>query len=143
MIRVELRQGPGTVSNEEYNQVVRALWECQKLTVGPGLEMRESTMGKALSVAPGIMRGEREPHILIPAVHGNAVVDLDEATWSTDDNPGYGVWKVELSGVAYDSVNHKLINKYHVCKYDSIGLLYDVSAEQGNDCVAFTTCDEV
>jgi len=49
MIRVQEHNGTGPITVAEYNQLVKAVRECQNMSVGPGLELRRTSAGALIS----------------------------------------------------------------------------------------------
>lgn len=126
------------VSRQEYNDLVEAIQELQKLRVGPGLEMRQSSAGTLLSVVAGAANGTITRVTPTNPKNIYAGVGYD---WETSDISTYdGAGIVINQGVYYDTTSHSF--GQYSCKaiFDNNGLLCKVVPLGDGTIVSLGTC---
>ncbi len=136
MKRLERVTAGSRISASHINAIVDAINELARLSVGPGLTMRQSTGGRTISLqfprglgGPGA--GDYEP----PTCTGGELAELDaeqgEADtddWSRVDDACPVAVKI-VTDVEYDTLTYKLSYRTRSLTFDRCGQLLEISAE--------------
>lgn len=131
---------PGTkITTEMYNELVDTVNGLLKLTVGAGLEMRQTSAGTCISLGTvGISPNYNSPYVTLAHTTGQ---DLD--TWSASSMSVSGVMVPVFSQIVFDPSNGYIGWRYRNHRYDDNGLLLQVYGESDTENLAASGCGTV
>ena len=130
-------------SVKDLQQLYDALAPLLNLTVGPGLEMQRTPTSLIISLVPSrpVRRGVSETASTEnPVVLGFTINEDDSDTWNRETNE-LPVTRQCITDVRWNSTTHYLQIKTRTDKFDSLGRVYDISAEsEWIDAILFVEC---
>ncbi|MHB1001286.1 MAG: hypothetical protein ACYC27_18740 [Armatimonadota bacterium] len=113
------------ITTEMYNELVDAVNNLQQLSVGTGLEMRQTSAGTCISL--GTVGAS--PNYYAPYRTLLQTTAQDADSWSTISAGGSGIAYSIYSDLYFDTSNYTLTSRQRQVRYDNKGFLVYTSPE--------------